>query len=763
MQTQAPATGRIGASRSQGPPPPPPRRVRVGRPAAWAVLALSLAACAAAAVLDVLTPSAARAAVDVAPGSVAALAGVAVAVPGALLLLRAPGNAVSWVLAGTGLFWAVDGLAESWLAYAVQHDPALPGASFAFWFLQRLGAALLLGLPLLLLLYPDGRLPGGRWRPVAIVSLASTALLPALLLVVPSEVAFTADDGQVPGVYRSLDLDLTTLPLPESVTLPLLRIALPVAVLGIAVPAASVVLRYRRATNEDRRRMRWLLWAAVVDLLVMLSTLLLPGEPSAMALMVAVALTGGAVAVGILRPRAVDIDRLLGGTVVYGVLGIGVVLLDLAVLGAAGALLGDRFGEHDATLLTLLLVAAVYVPLRAPLWRLVRRWVLGERDDPYRVVSGLAARLERSDGAEAQLVAIAAAVAEAFRSPYVGVEVDHAGGERLVAEHGRRPPAVRSLPIAYRGEEVGRLLLPRDGVRAHLVTRDEGLLADVVRQAAAAARASSLAAQLQQSREELVAAREEERRRLRRDLHDGLGPSLGAVVLRIDTARNLAAAGRAEDADRLLRTARDDVAAALADVRRLVHDLRPPALDDLGLTGAVRQQADRLLGAGTATTVEADPTADDVPAAVEVAAYRIASEALANVARHARASTCRVELVRDADRSLVLTVTDDGVGIPEGAPAGVGLVSLRERAAELGGRCTVSCPPDGGTVVRAVLPADGGGRASGQDREHRSEAAADREGASQRGTSEERTDRGGGLGVGARSGAVRGSEEVHRG
>jgi signal transduction histidine kinase len=205
-----------------------------------------------------------------------------------------------------------------------------------------------------------------------------------------------------------------------------------------------------------------------------------------------------------------------------------------------------------------------------------------------------------------------------------------------------------------------------------------------------------------------VAAREEERRRLRRNLHDGLGPSLGAVVLRIDTARNLAGT-KPEDADRLLRQARDDVAAALSDVRRLVHDLRPPALDDLGLAGAVRQQAERLLAPRTTVTVDAVPDADDLPAAVEVAAYRIASEALANVARHAHATACRVELTRDADGALVVTVTDDGVGIAADAPAGVGLVSLRERAAELGGRCSVRCPAEGGTEVRAVLPADGGG------------------------------------------------------
>jgi signal transduction histidine kinase len=708
VQAQLPVTGPAVPEPETAVTPQRAHADRGTRAVAWAVLAVSVLATAATGVLDAVTSDAARAAADATVGWIIGLPGLALAVPGAVLLHRAPRNAVSWVLAMTGLLWALDGLAQSWLVYAVQSDPPLAGASAAFWFVQRFGASLLLSLPLLLLLYPDGRLPSGRWRPAAIASLVSTALLPALLSVVPSEIAIARAGEPLPAVFDGIDLDPISIPLPAAVALPLLQVAFPVALLGVLIPVASVVARLRRATGEDRRRMRWLVWAGLVDVLVMLGALVVPGEATSLGLSIAVALTGVAVALGILRPRVVDIDRLLGGTLVYGALAVGVVLLDLVVLAGAGALLGDRLGERDSTLLTLVVVALVYVPLRAPLWRLVRRWLLGEREDPYRVVSGLAERLERSEGADEQLMAIAAAVAEAFRSPYVGVEVDAAGGGQLVAEHGRRPASVRALPITYRDEEVGRLLLPRDGVRAQLITRDERLLADVVRQAAAAARASSLAAQLQASREQLVAAREEERRRLRRDLHDGMGPSLGAVVLRIDTARNLVGTDPAE-ADRLLRSARTDVAAALADVRRLVHDLRPPALDDLGLVGAIRQQAERLLAPRVPAEVTAGPGTDHLPAAVEVAAYRIASEALANVAKHAAARSCRVELARDAGGALVVTVADDGRGIAPGAPAGVGLVSLRERAAELGGRCTVECPPAGGTVVRAVLPADGGG------------------------------------------------------
>lgn len=272
------------------------------------------------------------------------------------------------------------------------------------------------------------------------------------------------------------------------------------------------------------------------------------------------------------------------------------------------------------------------------------------------------------------------------------------GGETLLAEHGTAPAETQTLPITYRDETVGRLILAAGGPRTVLSPRDERLLADVVRQAAAAARSSYLATELQRSRERLVGAREEERRRVRRDLHDGLGPALGGVGLRIDTARNLLRQSP-DRADQLLRQAREDVSTALADVRRLVHDLRPPALDDVGLLGAVGQVADRLpfpVRVGGALP-------DGLPAAVEVAAYRIASEALTNVAKHAQASTAEADFSVFSDM-LVVEVVDDGIGITPGTPSGVGLVSLRERAAELGGRCEIECPATGGTTVRAYLP-----------------------------------------------------------
>ena len=261
----------------------------------------------------------------------------------------------------------------------------------------------------------------------------------------------------------------------------------------------------------------------------------------------------------------------------------------------------------------------------------------------------------------------------------MSLEVDWSTGERMVTTHGDRPAAVRTLPITYRGAEVGRLVLPAKGVRSRLSTRDEQLLGDLVRQAATAVRTSQLAEEVQQSRERLVTAREEERRRIRRDLHDGLGPSLSGTVFQLEAAR-MAVDTDPEAAKRQLAGISEHVQTVVADVRRLVHDLRPPALDDRGLVGAIRQQADRLEIPLSVTAPDLD---GQLPAAVEVAAYRIAGEALTNVSRHARASAATLTLDL-SDDALVIELADDGVGIDP----------------DLSGRCRPGQPPRTGRRAR---------------------------------------------------------------
>jgi signal transduction histidine kinase len=230
---------------------------------------------------------------------------------------------------------------------------------------------------------------------------------------------------------------------------------------------------------------------------------------------------------------------------------------------------------------------------------------------------------------------------------------------------------------------------------------DRRLLEDLARQAGVAAHASRLTADLQRSRERLVTAREEERRRLRRDLHDGLGPQLAAQTLKVGSARSLYGRDPAA-ADALLSDLEANMEAAISDIRRLVYNLRPPALDELGLDGAIRASAAQYATNGLKISVDAPKVLPSLPAAVEVAAYRIAQEALTNVVRHAQASESIVRLRLDGE--LELEITDDGVGLAENRGTGVGLSSMRERAVELGGTCVVEQSVPQGTRVVARLP-----------------------------------------------------------
>ncbi len=222
---------------------------------------------------------------------------------------------------------------------------------------------------------------------------------------------------------------------------------------------------------------------------------------------------------------------------------------------------------------------------------------------------------------------------------------------------------------------------------------------------ASAAYALRLSGDLEESHRRLLAAREDERRRLRRDLHDGLGPQLAGVVMGLDVVRSAITRGETSRAADLALTAGEQARTAVDDVRRLVQGLWPPALDDLGLVGALRSSGPAAAEGGPAVSIAVKGDLDGLPAVVEVAAYRIVSEAMTNAVRHADACTVDV-LLRATTDALVVRVEDDGTGIRPDAGGGVGLVSMRERATELGGWCTVT-PSGRGTVVLAHLPTTG--------------------------------------------------------
>lgn len=651
--------------------------------------------------LDVRTPAAGPG-IELAPGWgwPYALIGLVYGVCCGVVVAYDKHQGFGWALAVPALFWGTDGLAQAFVRWGIRPDEVSPGVDAALWLLNRFGAFLPMSIAVLLFFFPTGRfLPGwwGRLGRLALVVMGLTALL-----VVVAPAAGRVDDVDLPP---GVNLDAGSVPMPDAFVDVGVPVANALTIIGVLIAIVTVVVRYRRSEGLERDRMRWLLWSVVImaSAIVLSQLSDVPAVRDASTFLLA-SLPPVAMTVGIVQPSLVPVQELLSGTAVYALLAVVLVAVDLGVVAVLDAALTDSLAQRQVVLIVLLVTVVLYGPLRQRLSSVVRRLVHGDRGRPYDVVAGLASTLEQADEAPQQLAAVADAVAAAFGISYVGLEVDHGNGGRLVARHGGRPAEVRTLPITYRGQEVGRVELPVRGLRSRLSRRDEELLGDLARQAATAVRTSQLADELQDSRERLVVAREEERRRIRRDLHDGLGPSLSGVVFQLESAR-LQVDRDPAAAQATIAATRTLVQDVVADVRRLVHDLRPPALDDLGLVGALRQQAERISATGLEATVEADDLGQ-LSAAVEVAAYRIVSEALTNATKHAKAEHVRATLGVDADR-LHLEVADDGVGIPVDAQAGVGLVSLRERAGELGGRAAVTCPPGGGTVVRAWLPLSG--------------------------------------------------------
>ncbi|MDQ4128478.1 MAG: GAF domain-containing sensor histidine kinase [Actinomycetota bacterium] len=500
------------------------------------------------------------------------------------------------------------------------------------------------------------------------------------------------------------------------------------AALGTGVYAQAY--RYRRVSKAmQRQQIKWGVLGITSALSVFVGINLAvsafapaPTSPRAVAMVLfgdlfvyaAMLLIPVSIDIAMLRHNLFGVNFVINRALVYGALTASIVLLYVMVVGGLGELLQTR-GNLMVSLIATGLAAVLFQPLRERLQRTVNRLMYGERDDPYAVLSRLGQRLETSLAPDAVQPAAVNAVAEALKLPYVAVEVGKDGALETAAATGEPADEPLRLPLVYGGETVGRLVLGHRPGEEDFAPADRQLLEDLAHQIGVAAQAVRLtdeavrlSADSQRSRERLVTAREEERRRLRRDLHDGFGPQLVGLTMTAEAARDLVSTDpkRAKD---LLGDLTECAQAAVSDVRRLVYALRPPALDVLGLPGALRAHADHHNDGGIRVTVEAPEQLPSLPAAVEVAAYRIALEAINNAERHAAARACVVRVaLEEAAAVLYVEVTDDGRGVEDDRGTGVGLSSMRERAAELGGWCTVETPASGGTNVRAFLPCGSG-------------------------------------------------------
>ncbi|HEX6798485.1 MAG TPA: GAF domain-containing sensor histidine kinase [Ktedonobacterales bacterium] len=503
-----------------------------------------------------------------------------------------------------------------------------------------------------------------------------------------------------------------------------LQLIVPIAILGTILSAQGY--RYRRVSSmAQREQTKWVVLGIISGLggyLVVLTALNIAvratAAPAAMILTLVgttvayacILLIPVSIAIAVLRSHLFDVDVLIERTLVYGALTASVILLYVAIVGA----LSVAFQVRANALISLAatgVIAVAFQPLRERLQRAVNRLIYGQRDEPYAVISRLGRRLEATLAPDAVLAVLVETVAQALKLPYVALVLrrDDADGEVPIAAWGAPSGTLLRLPMVYAAEVVGELVLATRDPGTPFSPADLRLLHDLARQAGVAVHATRLTAELRQTNQELrlsrtrlITAREEERRRLRRDLHDGLGSALTSMTFQLAAAQNQL--GRDPAAvEALLGELKTQTQTAIADIRRLVYDLRPPALDELGLVSALREYVSHYQLDGLRVTLDAPDTLAPLPAAVELAAYRIALEALANVTRHAEARTCAIHLSRDGE-ALVVEVDDDGKGLAPEQRAGVGITAMRERAVELGGTCAVEPRSPGGVRVRAILP-----------------------------------------------------------
>lgn len=413
------------------------------------------------------------------------------------------------------------------------------------------------------------------------------------------------------------------------------------------------------------------------------------------------------VGLAVFRYRLWDIDAILSRTLVYGTLTVLIVTLYVLIVGGLGAILHSQTTAVNGLVATGI-IAVLFQPLRERLQRGVNRLLYGDRDDPAAVFTRLAHQLQTTDTRAAILPNLAHTIAQTLKIPYVAIQLPATDSDaQTAATWGDLREPLQRIPLIYRTETVGSLLVAQRSPHEPFTQPERTLLSAIAALTATTVRAVQMWDELQHSRQRLITTREEERRRLRRDLHDGLGPALASLPLKVDAAVDLLEQDRAMSI-KLLGEVKRQAQQLVGDVRQVVNNLRPPALDDLGLVEAVRSAITHLHSHPSALHIRLneDGVPRHLPAAVEAAGYRIIMEAVTNVIKHAHAQHCQIALHRFADpHHLQITVEDDGVGLPEKTRANVGLRSMRERAEELGGTFQIQASRlMGGTQINVCLP-----------------------------------------------------------
>ncbi len=644
---------------------------------------------------------------------------------GAMIVSRGSGNRVGWIILAIGLLLSAENAIGDYATYAsVLSGQSLPGGIWASWLSNWLWVPGVVGaLALLPIYFPDGRVPSKRWRPLVWIVCGAAGISLAGFMFSPGPITS--------GSARTFNNPVGIAALDSSVDVFHGLYVLAILV-GVISGAASLVVRYRRGSSDERHQVKWFAgafglvavslagYASLPDMLGIQT----PGWLIGGILCLGLTVIPVAIAVAVLKYHLYDIDVVINRALVYGLLAAFITAVYVAIVVGIGTLVGSGGQPNLALSIVATAVVAVgFQPVRERVQKLANRLVYGKRATPYEVLSRFAENVAETYAGEEVLSRMAQVLADGTGAVRAEVWLRSGDFVRSAAVHPdgvpveepvpvreqempELPEADRVVPVRHQGELLGALAVTKRQGES-LTPIEEKLLTDLALQAGLVLKNVGLTADLllrlddlRASRQRLVAAQDTERRRLERNLHDGAQQNLVAIKVKLGLAEMFAASDP-QKAQALITEITADAGEALETLRDLARGIYPPLLADQGLATALSAQARKALLPVQVEAEDIGRYSQDIEAAV----YFCCLEAVQNVAKYAQATTVTIRLKR-AGEDLQFTVSDDGQGFDSAITArGSGLQNMADRLAALGGDLDVSSKPGEGTTVTGVVPA----------------------------------------------------------